>query len=310
MTYPVRIATRGSPLALAQAHEVKNRLRSAHAALAADDAIEIRTYKTTGDRILSQPLAEIGGKGLFTKEIEEALLDGSADIAVHSMKDVPTELPDGLVLETLLPREDPRDALISLSAKSIVDLPMGARVGTGSLRRRAILLSARPDLRIEPLRGNVGTRLDRIRQGDFDATLLAVAGLNRLGMAGAETKPIDPDDMLPATCQGAIGIECREGDQDTRTLLAALNHSATAICIAAERAFLGALDGSCRTPIAGLATLSGDCVSLRGLIVRPDGSETLAAQDDAPSADAALLGRTLGEALRGRAGPGFFDETP
>jgi hydroxymethylbilane synthase len=308
MTYPVRIATRGSPLALAQAHEVKNRLRAAHASLAADDAIEIKTYRTTGDRIQSRPLAEIGGKGLFTKEIEEALLDGSADIAVHSMKDVPTELPDGLVLDTLLPREDPRDALISLSAKSLADLPMGARIGTGSLRRRAILLSARPDLRIEPLRGNVGTRLDRIRQGDFDATLLAVAGLNRLGMAGAETIPIDPDDMLPATCQGAIGIECREDDQNTRTLLAALNHSATAICIAAERAFLGALDGSCRTPIAGLATISGDRVSLRGLIVRPDGSETLAAQDDAPCADAALLGRTLGEALRGRAGPGFFDD--
>ena len=308
MNLPVRIATRGSPLALAQAHEVRDRLRAAHATLAAEDAVVITPYSTTGDRIQSQPLADIGGKGLFTKEIEEALLDGRADIAVHSMKDVPTELPDGLVLDALLPREDPRDALISTAARSIAGLPMGARVGTASLRRRALLLSARPDIRIEPLRGNVGTRLRRIEEGDFDATILAVAGLNRLGLAPSAMTPIDSDDMLPATCQGAIGIECRADDADTRLLLAALNDRPTAICVAAERAFLAALDGSCRTPIAGLATLSGEMVSFRGLIVRPDGSETLATQREAAAGDAALLGKALGDELRGRAGPGFFDD--
>ncbi len=306
MKRPLRIATRGSPLALAQAHEVRDRLRAAHAGLESDDAVEIRTYRTTGDRIQSRPLGEIGGKGLFTKEIEEALLDGSADIAVHSMKDMPTELPDGLVIDALLPREDPRDALISLSAKSISELPMGARIGTASLRRQAILLSVRPDFRIEPLRGNVGTRLGRIEQGDFDATLLAVAGLNRLGLKDAPRTPIDPDDMLPAPCQGAIGIECRADDAETRKIVAALNDEPTTICVAAERAFLAALDGSCRTPIAGLACLADGRVSLRGMIVRPDGSETHAAQNDAPAADAALLGRMLGEALRARAGSGFF----
>jgi len=309
MTLPVKIATRGSPLALAQAHQVRDRLRAAHAALAAEDAVVITPYSTTGDRIQSQSLADIGGKGLFTKEIEEALLDGSADIAVHSMKDVPTELPDGLVLEALLPREDPRDALISTAARSIADLPMGARVGTASLRRRALLLSARPDFRVESLRGNVGTRLRRIEDGDFDATILAVAGLNRLDLAPPSMTPIDTDDMLPAICQGAIGIECRAADADTRRLLAALNDRPTAICVAAERAFLAALDGSCQTPIAGLATLAGERVSLRGLIVRPDGSETLATQREADAGDAVLLGKALGDELRGRAGPGFFDDT-
>lgn len=306
MNRPLRIATRGSPLALAQAHEVRDRLRAAHPVLEDDDAVEITTYRTTGDRIQTRTLGDIGGKGLFTKEIEEALLDGSADLAVHSMKDMPTELPDGLIIEVLLPREDPRDALISLSARTIAELPMGARIGTASLRRQAILLSVRPDFRVEALRGNVGTRLGRIEQGDFDATLLAVAGLNRLGLTEAPMTPIDPDDMLPATCQGAIGIECRADDAETRELVAALNDPATSVCIAAERAFLAALDGSCRTPIAGLATIAGERVSLRGLIVRPDGSETHAAQDDAPTGDAALLGRTLGETLKSRAGDGFL----
>jgi hydroxymethylbilane synthase len=291
MTDRLRIATRGSPLALAQAHEVKGRLAAAHPALAAEDAIEIATYRTTGDRMQSGPLAEIGGKGLFTKEIEEALLENRADIAVHSMKDMPSDLPDGLAIAAILPREDPRDALISRAAARIADLPEGARVGTASLRRRAILLSTRPDLRIETLRGNVETRLARVEAGDFDATILAAAGLRRLGLIDRARAMIDTDTMLPAACQG---------------WLAAIDDAPTACCIAAERAFLAVLDGSCRTPIGGHATLDGDILSLRGLIVRPDGSETIAAHRDGPADDAVAIGQALGEELRARAGPGFF----
>ncbi len=307
MTTALRIATRGSPLALAQAHEVRDRLAAAHPALAGEGAIEIATYRTTGDRLQSGTLADVGGKGLFTKEIEEALLDGRADIAVHSMKDVPTVLPDGLIIAALLPREDPRDALIAPTATTLAQLPLGARVGTASLRRKAILLSARPDVNVVTLRGNVETRLGRIEAGEMDATFLAAAGLKRLGMLDRARALLDPDEMLPAVCQGAIGIECRANDAATRALLEALDHPATATCVAAERAFLFALDGSCRTPIAGLATLAGGRLSLRGLIVRPDGSETLAAQRDGAPADAAALGQTLGDDLRSRAGPGFFD---
>jgi len=308
MTVSLRIATRGSPLALAQARETRERLAAAHDALAPADAVSIETYRTTGDRMQSGPLADIGGKGLFTKEIEEALLDGRADIAVHSMKDMPTELPDGLVVAALLPREDVRDALIANGPTALDQIPAGARVGTASLRRKALLLSQRPDLRVEPLRGNVQTRLDRIAAGEFEATFLAVAGLKRLGLIDRASALLDPDVMLPAVCQGAIGIECRAGDDRTLALLAALNHEETARRVAAERAFLAALDGSCRTPIAGLATLDGDSIRLRGLIVRPDGSETLAAERTAPAADAERLGRDIGAELRDRAGPGFFDE--
>lgn len=308
MSRPLRIATRGSPLALAQAHETKDRLAKAHPDLAAEGNIVIQTYRTTGDRQQAGPLTEIGGKGLFTKEIEEALLAGEADIAVHSMKDMPTELPDGLIMAAYLPREDPRDALISRSAGSLDLLPQGATVGTASLRRRAILLSARPDLRITTLRGNVETRLRKVEDGELDATILAAAGLKRLGIMDRARGTIDPDDMLPAVCQGAIGIECRASDQKTRDLLSAIHDSDTGHRVAAERAFLLALDGSCRTPIGALATLNGDTLSLRGLIVRPDGSETIAAQKDGAIEDAEEIGRTMGDSLKSRAGPGFFED--
>ena len=308
MTATLRIATRGSPLALAQAREVRDRLAAAHPLLEEDGAIGITTYRTTGDRLQSGTLADVGGKGLFTKEIEEALLDGSADIAVHSMKDVPTVLPDGLIIAALLPREDPRDALIAPSATTLAELPQGATVGTASLRRKAILLSARPDMRIVTLRGNVETRLKRIEAGELDATFLAAAGLKRLGLLDRARGLLDPDEMLPAVCQGAIGIECRADDASTRSLLEAVDDPLTGTCIAAERAFLLALDGSCRTPIAGLATCTGHVLSLRGLIVRPDGSETIAAQRDSDAADAVVLGQALGDDLRSRAGPGFFDD--
>jgi hydroxymethylbilane synthase len=308
MTTALRIATRGSPLALAQAHETRDRLAAAHAELAGADAIDITTYRTTGDAQQVGSLSDIGGKGLFTKEIEDALLDGSADIAVHSMKDVPTILPDGLIMAAYLPREDPRDALIAHTATGLADLPQGATVGTASLRRKAILLSTRPDIRIEILRGNVETRLKKIEAGEMDATFLAAAGLKRLGLFDRAQAALSPDDMLPAVCQGAIGIECREDDTRTRSLLAAIHHAETGICVEAERAFLAALDGSCRTPIAGLATLKGDMVSLRGLIVRPDGSETLAAQKESSVSDATDMGRLMGEGLHDKAGPGFFDD--
>jgi hydroxymethylbilane synthase len=308
MTARFRIATRGSPLALVQATEVRDRLAAAHHDLAAPGAIDIVTYRTTGDRQQTGSLSAIGGKGLFTKEIEDALLGGKAEIAVHSMKDVPTILPDGLVMAACLPREDPRDAFIAHTATGLADLPQGATVGTASLRRKAILLSARPDIRVDVLRGNVETRLNKIEAGEMAATFLAAAGLKRLGLIDRARAILSPDDMLQAVCQGAIGIECREDDAGTRSLLAAIDHEETAICIAAERAFLATLDGSCRTPIAGLATIEGDTLSLRGLIVRPDGSETLAAQRDGSLEDPANLGRLVGEGLRNRAGPGFFDE--
>jgi len=303
----LRIATRGSPLALAQAHEAADRLRAAHTALADDAAIAFQTYRTTGDRLQTGTLAEAGGKGLFTKEIEQALLDTDADIAVHSMKDMPTELPAGLMIAAYLPRADFRDALIG-GAQSLEDLPMGARVGTASLRRQAILKSLRPDLIIETLRGNVNTRLKRVAEGDFDATLLAAAGLTRLGMLNEASAILSPDEMLPAICQGIIGIECREDDQTTRQFLAAIDDRESRIAATAERAFLAALDGSCRTPIAGLARIEGENISLRGLIIRPDGSETLAAENAAPITEAAALGTALGGQLRDRAGPGFFDD--
>ncbi len=310
MTDKIRIATRGSPLALAQASMVRDILAAAHPTLAKDGAIEILPMRTTGDKIQVGSLASAGGKGLFTKEIEDALLENSADIAVHSMKDVPTILPDGLALKALLPREDPRDALIAHddSITGLVDLPVGARVGTASLRRKALLLAARPDVQIDILRGNVQTRLDKVQSGEFDATFLAVAGLKRLGLFDRATAVIDPDEMLPAVCQGAIGIECREDDRSTCDMLAKINHTETEIRTRTERAFLGLLDGSCRTPIGGLATIVGSTLSFRGLIVRPDGSEIHAAQRDGKLDDAVEIGIAVGEDLRARAGSGFFDE--
>ncbi len=237
MTASFRIASRGSPLALVQAAEVRDRLAAAHPDLAAPGAIDIATYRTTGDRQQTGSLSAIGGKGLFTKEIEEALLEGGADIAVHSMKDVPTILPDGLVMAAYLPREDPRDAFIAHTAAGLADLPFGATVGTASLRRKAIVLSARPDIRVEALRGNVETRLNKIEAGEMAATFLAAAGLKRLGLLDRARTILSPDDMLPAVYQGVIGIECREDDTETRSLLAAIDHQETAICVAAERAF-------------------------------------------------------------------------
>src|SRR5690242_16061995 len=269
---PLRIGTRGSPLALVQARMVREALAAADPDLAAEDAVEIRVVSTTGDRVRDRPLAEIGGKGLFTKEIEDGLLDGSLDLAVHSMKDVPTFLPAGLVIAATLPRADPRDALIANGTRRIADLPAGAVVGTASLRRAAQLLAARPDLRVVPLRGNVGTRLAKVKAGEVAATFLAMAGLVRLGLAEAASAPLEPAEMLPAVAQGAVGIETRADDDALHELLARVSHADTFRCMVAERAFLAALEGSCRTPIAALAELAGGRVRFAGLVARPDGT--------------------------------------
>ncbi len=292
----LRIGTRGSPLALAQAEEVKARLMAAHADLPAA-AIEIVVIKTTGDQVQDRPLSEIGGKGLFTKEIEDALLCGDIDLAVHSMKDVPTVLPTGLEIVCLLPREDPRDVLISKAGTSIASLPRGAVVGTASLRRQAQVKALRPDLQVVPLRGNVGTRLAKLERGDAVATLLALAGLKRLGKPEVATAILSVDEMLPAVAQGAIGVECRGDDTATRARLAPLHDLPTAICVSAERACLARLEGNCRTPIAAYAELAGDQVHLRALLAAPDGSRVLRDSRSGPIAEAAALGRAAAENL-------------
>jgi hydroxymethylbilane synthase len=309
----LKIGTRGSPLALAQAELTREALAKAQpAALAVPLAMtEIVVIKTTGDHVLDRPLAEIGGKGLFTKEIEEALLDGRIDLAVHSMKDMPTQLPDGLVIPAMLPREDPRDVLIlgtglAASCRSIADLPQGARIGTASLRRMAQLKARRPDLVIETLRGQVGTRLQRIEEGRFDGTLLALAGLKRLGMAERATVVLGVREMLPAIAQGAVGIECRADDDRMLELLGAIGCRATKACVDAERAALAALDGSCRTPIAGLAGLDGEKLLLSVLIARPDGSEVHHETGEAHVGAGPALGDALGQKLKAKGGPGFF----
>lgn len=304
----LRIGTRGSPLALWQANETRRRLADAHPVLAAPDAVEIRVIKTTGDRIQDRTLAEAGGKGLFTKEIEEALIAGEIDLAVHSMKDVPTWLPDGLGIVAMLERDDPRDALIAGPAvASIDDLPNGAVVGTASLRRGAQLLSRRPDVKIVPLRGNVDTRLAKVERGEVEATFLAYAGLRRLGRTEAVRAVLEPEDMLPAAAQGAIGIECRLDDARVRTLLAAIDHAPTGIAVTAERGLLEKLDGSCRTPIGALAVaVSGDRLRLDGLVVRPDGSGLMTTSREGPAALALAMGRDAGEELKRCAGPGYF----
>ena len=301
---PLRIGTRGSPLALAQAHETRSRLMAAFDLPEA--AFEIVVIKVTGDAVQDRPLKEIGGKGLFTREIEEALLDGSIHIAVHSMKDMPTEQPPGLILDTYLPREDVRDAFVSLGQGGLADLPEGATVGTSSLRRRAQLLHRRPDLNIVEFRGNVQTRLRKLSEGVAEATFLAMAGLNRLNMTEVPRRPIEPDEMLPAVAQGAIGIERRLDDHATADLLAAIHDGPTGLRLAAERAFLGALDGSCETPIGGLAELDGGALRLRGEILRTDGSRVLADSGEAPVEDGPALGADLARGLLERAGPGFF----
>jgi hydroxymethylbilane synthase len=300
----LRIGTRGSPLALAQARELRARLIAAGVA---GESIDICVIRTSGDAIQDRSLAEAGGKGLFTKEIEDALLKGDIDLAVHSAKDMPTQLPDGLVLTAALPREDVRDVLICRSVKTLDDLPVGAVVGTASLRRQAQVKRLRPDLSVINFRGNVETRLRKIADGQADATLLALAGLKRLGLADAATCILSTDDFLPAVGQGVIVIETRADDAPTRAALAAINDESAATALAAERAFLAVLDGSCRTPIAGHATLDGDRLLFRGLIARPDGSEILETTRAGAPADAEALGADAGRELRGRAGPGFFD---
>jgi hydroxymethylbilane synthase len=300
----LRIGTRGSPLALAQAHQVRSRLAAALGV--APDAIALVVIKTTGDAIQNRPLTEIGGKGLFVKEIEQALVDGAIDLAVHSAKDVPGVLPDGLVLAACLPREDARDAFISRRAASLAALAPGAVVGTASPRRHAMVRRLRPDLAVLPLRGNVETRLKKLAAGEVDATLLAMAGLNRLGLAAAATAPLDVDEFLPAVGQGVIALETRTDDARTRTHLAKIDDAAAATALAAERAFLAILDGSCRTPIAGHARLAGDALHLRGLIVKPDGAESFETERRGSARDAVALGADTGRELRGRAGPDFF----
>ncbi len=306
---PLKIGTRGSPLALAQAYETRTRLMAAFDLPEA--AFEVVVIKTTGDNRAmidaDRPLKEIGNKGLFTKEIEEALLSGEIDIAVHSMKDMPVEQPEGLVLDCYLPREDTRDAFVSLRYKTIADLPKGAVVGTSSLRRKAQLLNRRPDLTVVEFRGNVQTRLKKLGDGLAEATFLAMAGLNRLDMEEVPKAAIPTDEMLNAVAQGAIGIERRTDDTRARDMLAAIHDRDTGLCLAAERAFLGALDGSCETPIAGLAVLNGDLLTLKGEILRTDGSEALADQLSGPATEGPALGRQLAQSLLARAGEGFFD---
>ncbi len=303
-----RLGTRGSPLALAQAREVRVRLAAAHAALAEEAAVEIVVIKTTGDSVQDRTLAEIGGKGLFTKEIEEALLDGRIEAAVHSMKDVPTWLPEGLMIGAVQPREDPRDALLSARGDSLAALPKGAVVGTASLRRQAQVLLARPDVNVVPFRGNVQTRLRKLAEGEVDATLLALAGLKRLDLAERATAVLEPEEMLPAVAQGAIGIEVRRDDAQTLGLLAPLDDRDSARRVAAERACLEVLDGSCRTPIAALAEIAGEAgdLRLRALVCMPDGTRVERAERRGASADAVSLGRDAGAELRAKAGPAFF----
>ncbi|MBV6489234.1 MAG: hydroxymethylbilane synthase [Pseudorhodoplanes sp.] len=300
----IRLGTRGSPLALAQARTVRAQLAQANGLN--PEEIEICVIKTSGDRIQDRPLAEVGGKGLFTKEIEEALLSRAIDLAVHSAKDVPTVLPEGLVLAACLAREDVRDVFICRTAASLAALPAGAVVGTASLRRQAQVKRSRPDLRVVSFRGNVETRLRKIEAGEVDATLLALAGLKRLGLVETATCILGIDEFLPAVGQGAIAIETRADAERIRTLLAGINHPATTTALAAERAFLAALDGSCRTPIAGHAVVSGSSVRLHGMIVRPDGSEAHETVREGHVRDAAVLGDEAGRELRTKGGADFF----
>ncbi|KAI6682590.1 hypothetical protein NL676_036471 [Syzygium grande] len=305
------IGTRGSPLALAQAYETRDKLMASHPELTEEGAIEIKIIKTTGDKILTQPLADIGGKGLFTKEIDEALISGDIDIAVHSMKDVPTYLPDKTILPCNLLREDVRDAFISMSVGSLAELPAGSIVGTASLRRKSQILNRYPSLQVqENFRGNVQTRLKKLSEGVVQATLLALAGLKRLNMTENVTSILPIDDMLPAVAQGAIGIACRSDDDKMANYLATLNHEETRLAVSCERAFLETLDGSCRTPIAGYACKDedGNCI-FRGLVASPDGTRVLETSRKGPYTyeDMVLMGKDAGKELLSRAGPGFFD---
>jgi hydroxymethylbilane synthase len=305
LTFPLRIGTRGSPLALAQAHQTRDRLVAAHGL--APEAVAIHVIKTSGDAILDRPLSEAGGKGLFTKELDTALMMGGIDIAVHSAKDLPTFLPDAITISGYLPREDVRDAWISPVAATPRDLPHGAIVGTASLRRGAMLKRLRPDIEIALLRGNVQTRLRKLAEGECAGTLLALAGLRRLDLADRITALLPVEDFLPAAGQGAIGITARTGDEDVAALLAPILCEPTGVALAAERAFLATLDGSCRTPIGAHATVADGAVTLRGLVLRPDGSEVFEDSRGGGVGDAAALGQAAGEAIRARLPAGFFE---
>ena len=300
----IKIGTRGSPLALVQAHDLRDKLMRAHDL--PESQFEITVIKTSGDKIQDRPLSEVGGKGLFTKEIEEALLAGAIDLAVHSMKDVATQLPEGLVIPCILEREDVRDAFISRKVKQLADLPHGAVVGSSSLRRQAQIKKARPDLDVITYRGNVQTRLRKLDEGVADATLLACAGLRRLGMSDVITQVIPVEDMLPAVAQGAVGAETRGDNQRILDLLQPLHHAETAICVTAERAFLAKLDGSCRTPIAGLATITDRQIEFRGQILLPDGSQSYETRRQCPAREAIIMAENAAAELIGKAGPEFM----
>ena len=304
----IRIGTRGSPLALAQARELRDRLAAAHKL--DPSKIAITVIKTSGDRILDRPLADIGGKGLFTKEIEDALLANAVDIAVHSMKDMQTELPEGLMLGAALPREDVRDAFISLKYASLDALPPGAIVGTSSLRRQAQLLNIRPDLTVAGFRGNVQTRLKKLAEGAADATFLAVAGLKRLGLEDRITAVIPVDQMLPAVAQGAIGLEIRKGDSKAAAWIALLDDRATHLAVTAERAFLARLEGSCRTPIAGLAVLRHGALVFRGQMLSPDGRHAYSVEGQGPPERATDIGLAAADDVLSQADPRILQRSP
>ncbi len=297
----IRIGTRGSALALVQAGETQRRLAAAHQLPSA--AFQVVPITTSGDRIQDRALAEVGGKGLFTKEIEDALLDGRIDLAVHSSKDLPTVLPGGLTLSAFLPREDPRDAFIGRHGVKFADLPQGSTIGTSSLRRQALVRRARPDLAVALFRGNVDTRLRKLQRGDVDGTLLALAGLRRLGLADIATEVLPLETFPPAPGQGAIAIETRSGDDDVEALLAPIADPATAAALSCERAFLAALDGSCRTPIAGHASVEGNELAFAGLVIAPDGTEAKAISRNGQATAAAEIGREAGLTLLAEAGP-------
>lgn len=303
-TKPFRIGTRGSPLALAQAYETRDRLMAAHGLPQA--LFEVVVLSTQGDRITDRPLSEIGGKGLFTEELEQQLLSGDLDFAVHSSKDMPTKLPEGLVLSAYLPREDVRDAFIGATAPTLIELPHGATVGSSSLRRQALIRRLRPDINVITFRGLVDTRLRKLAEGQVDATLLAYAGLRRLGKQDVPTELLDPKEFPPAPAQGAICIESRIGDDRINGLLEAINDRATFDAVSCERAFLATLDGSCRTPIAGYARCDGDRLSFSGMILTPDGARYHEIESEGARSDAVAIGRAAGEAIRAKAGPDFF----
>lgn len=302
---PLRIGTRGSPLALAQAYETRKRLTNA--LNISEDSFEIVVISTSGDRILDRPLKEVGGKGLFTKEIEQDMLDGKIDIAVHSMKDMPVEQPDGLTLGCYLPREDVRDAFVSSRYKNVNELPSGSKVGTSSLRRKAQLKFSRPDLEVVEFRGNVQTRLKKLKDGVATCTFLAMAGLNRLGLEEVAQSTMNPNEMLPAIAQGAIGIEWREEDRQISEILKKIHHEETGQRLNTERAFLAELDGSCQTPIAGLAIIEGSSLKFTGQVLRTDGSESISETAFGDIEDGPRLGREMAQKILSQAGPEFFD---